>query len=158
IAAVQALYGAREPDAFDAAAPDDTLATAALLPHDNASPGSSLLAGDGDLTTFSDVDWYRVKIPCGSHGATVQLQIGGLSLLAARIAVLESAGHVLAPAAGEAGSDLDLHLDGLRSGSSYFIKVERATDDVFAVGSYRLEVLPDPDPHNPGGGPAHQPG
>jgi len=95
-----------------------------------------------DLTTLGDVDWYQFKSNSKPGGVTVQLRTAGLSLLSARVSVYDNAGRLLAStdAGGEPGRDLQLRLDQLPSGSTYFVKVERATNNVFGIGGYRLEV------------------
>ena len=69
IADIQSLYGVRQPDAFDAKKPNDSFATA--TPVNNLT---SQLAFDGDLTTPSDVDYYKIHHAPGTrtdldHGA-----------------------------------------------------------------------------------------
>src|SRR5262249_56603059 len=67
----------------------------------------------------------------------------GLSVLEARLSVYDAGGHLVGSATAAApGADLTVHLDATKA-ATYFVKVEKAADDVFAVGSYRLEVTPD---------------
>ena len=54
VANIQALYGVRAPDRYDAAGGNDTAAQAAAIP--GTGPGSQRLWTDGDLTTAADVD------------------------------------------------------------------------------------------------------
>src|SRR4051812_10081083 len=54
VAHLQALYGARRPDAYDAAGGNDTVARATAIPRVSAST----LIATGDLTTMGDVDYY----------------------------------------------------------------------------------------------------
>src|SRR5262245_683773 len=60
IAGVQAMYGVRKPDGYDAAASNDTLATATVL---TLSYGG--VASNADITTMADVDYYKVTAPTG---------------------------------------------------------------------------------------------
>lgn len=136
IAALQALYGARQPDAYE--------------PSDGFSQAPHLMLDDrieADLTTLQDVDVYQLVTTGNSNSATIHLRTAGLSLLEPRINVYEVAGPksqpVLIQSASSTellGSDLTLHLDQLKAKSTYFIEVESATADVFGIGSYRLEV------------------
>lgn len=141
IAHLQALYGARRPDAYDAAASNDTAATATALPR---SSGTQLLAG-GDLTTMADVDYYKFTAPALTSmvsGVTVRLKASGMSLLTASVTVYDAAGRVVASGASTDPLDNDLTLTfrpGL-FGGNYTIKVEGARGDVFDVGAYTLAV------------------
>src|SRR5438874_8857219 len=58
IAGVQAMYGARKADVYDTAAPNDTLASATPL---TLYYGGVTLSAD--ITTMSDVDFYKVTGP-----------------------------------------------------------------------------------------------
>lgn len=143
VANLQTLYGARTPDAFDARHSNDTLETASLLSPAGQSPD---LSADADLSTRQDVDWYRFKLNGRPGGLTIQLHTAGLSLLEGRLSVFDTAGHLVGSAtAATPGSDLQIHLD-QTSSATYYVKVEKATDDVFAIGSYQLDVTPDAAP------------
>src|SRR5262245_34884680 len=139
IANLQALYGARSADAFDVKRSNDTLPSATAL---TPSGPSSVMTATADLTTLGDIDWYQFRSGSKPGPVTVQLRTAGVSLLAARVSVYDSAGRLLAStdAGGEPGRDLQLRFDQLPAGSTYFVKVERATNDVFGIGGYRLEV------------------
>ncbi|HXG12774.1 MAG TPA: matrixin family metalloprotease [Gemmataceae bacterium] len=158
IEALQALYGEREPDEFDARQPNDTWESASLLPSEGGSEDASRRAAVGDLTTAADVDWYRFRVPGGNRRVTIRLHTAGQSLLAGQVTLHDSVGRILA--AGSAafpGSNVELHLDGLRPAENYFIRVAKAADDVFAVGAYRLEVDVEDGSHDPVGGAASEP-
>jgi hypothetical protein len=146
IAGLQSLYGPRQPDAFDAAKPNDTMAQASMLTGANqgATKGSVLAAGD--ITTASDVDWYTYHVPSGSSGLTVTLHTQGLSLLVGRLSVYDAAGNELGclQSTGPLGDDdLTLHIDAAAAGKQIFVKVEGATGDVFGIGGYELAITPD---------------
>lgn len=135
IADLQALYGARTPDAFDLKAANGSRATASDLKKDAAT---GILAADADLTTLGDVDFYKFK--ASSSEATVHFQAKGLSLLRARVSVFDANGRLLASgsAADAFNNNVPLQLSGLTVNATYFIKVEGATADAFGVGAYRL--------------------
>src|SRR5206468_6056639 len=61
IAGIQAIYGARKPDAYDAQASNDTQATATAL-----TLSSGAVTVNADLTTMADVDYYKVIAPSGT--------------------------------------------------------------------------------------------
>ena len=137
VANLQALYGARLPDEFDLAGPNDTRATASTMPKD-ATVGAYV--ANGDLTTTGDVDGYKFK---AGASTTITLQAKGLSLLQARVSVYDSTGKLVASATAQDALNNDVTLDlALTDGAVYFIKVESATSDVFGVGSYKLTADP----------------
>jgi hypothetical protein len=135
VAGVQAMYGARRPDAFDAAAANDTPATATALTL--AYGGVSLTA---DVTTMSDVDYYRVVVPAGSDGTlAVSVDARNLSLFAPKVSVFDSSGALVATAAASTyGGVATVNLTGLVAGQTYYLRVTGATTDVFGMGAYRL--------------------
>jgi hypothetical protein len=145
VAAVRALYGARAPDAFDAAGANDTRATADAMPWGESA--TQLLA-DGDLTTLADADHYKFTIGLAAAptafllGVTVRLKASGISLLAPRVTVYNSAGQVVASGASTdvMNNDVALHFRPGLLGGTYTVKVDNATADVFGVGGYRLAV------------------
>jgi hypothetical protein len=136
VAGIQALYGARRPDAFDARASNDSLASATPL---TLSYGG--VAVNADLTTVADVDDYRLTVPSGSDGTlTVSVDARGLSLLIPAVSVFDAAGNLVATAsAGSAyGSVATVRLTGLVAGQTYTVVADGGTTDVFGMGAYRL--------------------
>lgn len=134
IANIQALYGVRQADAYDAVVPDDAFAAAVrILPNKPVA---------GDLTTVSDVDFYRFKAADTGGPASVTLQTNGLSLLAARLRVYDAAGYPLqtAVSAGPLGGDLRITLPTTIPNATYYVRVKPAHADVFGIGAYRLSV------------------
>jgi hypothetical protein len=137
IAGVQAMYGARKPDAFDAQAANDTLATASAL---TLSYGG--IAFNADITTMSDVDYYKVTAPAGTDGTlTVSVDARNLSLFDPKVAVYDSSGTLLATASASTYGDVaTVKLTGLVAGQTYYVMAGGATTDVFGMGAYRLSV------------------
>lgn len=136
------LYGERSPDEFDAAGDNGSLVKATLLyleSENDDDPGISL---EADLTTSSDVDYYRFTVPSGVNSLHIGLQAQGLSLLTSRIALLTADGRELQTRAttDPLKNDLAIDLSGLTAGESYSIRVESASDDVFAIGRYVLSI------------------
>jgi hypothetical protein len=147
VAALQALYGPRRPDAFEGAHGNDTFSTATPLSLGN--PGSPTPANiQADITTNQDVDIYRVRLSNGTS-LDVKLNVAGQSLLVPRLTVYDAAGHIVASALAPdpLNNNLSLHLDHLTPGGVYYVKVEGGTKDVFGIGQYDLEI----DPHPAGG-------
>ena len=142
IARLRAVYGARTPDVFEGAYGNNSLARAVALPRDSLL--SNRYTAVGDLTTLADVDFYKFSVPAllGITGVSVRLQTAGLSLLAPRVTVYNSAGQVVASrlSADPTSNDLALQFTPSLLGGTYFVKVDNATADVFGVGGYRLAV------------------
>ncbi|SRR5579883_204084 len=147
VAALQALYGPRQPDAFEGATGNDTFSTATPLSlGDPRSPAPIDI--QADITTHQDVDIYRIRVP-NVTSLDIKLNVAGESLLVPRLTVYDAAGHIIASALAPdpLNNNLSLHLDHLTSGDEYYVKVEGGTGDVFGIGSYGLEI----DPHPAGG-------
>lgn len=143
VAALREVYGVREKDKYDKHSANETRGTATTL--------STLLTNQvialGDLTTTTDVDHYKLTFPLsvlgvGPRDLSVRLQTEGRSLLNAKVTVLDANGAVVQSAlsTNPLDNDVTLRVNGAKSGASYFVKVERAVNDVFAIGSYRLVV------------------
>jgi hypothetical protein len=161
IANLQALYGARQPDAFDAKKSNDTMATATRLTASQAPGQIQTISVDADLTTLQDVDWYSYRPQPNADGLRVSLDTAGISLLVGRISVYDANGKLIASAA---SSD---PLDGNQSlcvsyqepgfdFSTIYVKVEKASNDVFGIGSYQLDLVSTVPGHHapPKNGPA----
>src|SRR5439155_5581909 len=135
IAGVQAMYGARKPDAFDAQAPNDTLAAATPL---TLYYGGVTLGAD--ITTMSDVDYYKVTTPSGTDGTmTVSVDARNLSLFDPKVSVYDSSGTLLATASASTYGDVaTVNLIGLIPGQTYYLRADGATTDAFGMGAYKL--------------------
>jgi hypothetical protein len=135
IAGVQAMYGARKPDAYDAVASNDTLATATAL---TLSYGG--ISTSADISTMADVDYYKVTAPSGTDGTlTVSVDARNLSLFDPQVSVYNASGTLLATArAATYGDVATVNLTGLVAGQTYYLRAAGATTDVFGMGAYRL--------------------
>src|SRR5262249_62106943 len=92
IAGVQAMYGARTPDTYDATASNDTQATASAL---TLCYGGA--AFNADITTMADGDYYKVTAPSGTDGTlTVSVDARGLSLFDPKVSVYDPSPTLLA--------------------------------------------------------------
>jgi hypothetical protein len=133
IAAIQALYGARQPDQYQGTTGNGTLATA--TPYGNGP----LTA---DLTTLSEVEDYKFTTGLLTTGVTVQVDAAGLSLVTPNVEVLNSQGQVVASTftTDPTNNDLSISLDRVQSGATYYVRVSASQDNVFGVGSYNLSI------------------
>jgi Matrixin len=142
IAALRGLYGARVPDQFDANGSNNSMTSADALPSDALL--ANRLSATGDLTTNADVDFYKFNVPLlvGLTGVSVRLQAAGLSLLAPSLTIYDKYGRVVATAKSTdpTNNDLSLRFTPGLFGGTYYVKVDGATSDEFAMGGYRLAV------------------
>ncbi|AMV24788.1 Matrixin [Gemmata sp. SH-PL17] len=131
IAAIQALYGARQPDRYEGAEGNSTLAT--------ATRNSDVTA---DITATGDVDTYKFTVGLLTQSVTVNLRAAGLSLLTARVEVLDGTGRVLATrtVTDPTANDITMSLGGLRAGSTYYVRVSSAPGSAFGAGAYTLQI------------------
>jgi hypothetical protein len=146
-AALQALYGVRQPDAYEGAHGNDTIATA--TPLIDLTPGTFSsaagldrpIAADADVSTPTDRDVYAVTVPPGASGAlTVSVRASGISLLTPRLDVLDASGRVVASAVttDPLHNDLTVTVPGAAAGATYYARVEAGQPGVFGIGSYRI--------------------
>ncbi len=157
VAAIQALYGARQNEASN-----NTFATATPLGFADVSNlagafppsadsagnlyGTNLLgekttwAAAADLSTASDIDDYAVT----GDGAplTADLHANGLSLLTARVTVFNAAGKSVATAQAVSplNNDVVVNLPSTTPGATYYVQVAAKDNSVFDIGAYRLAV------------------
>ena len=145
MADVQALYGgARTGDAFEGTGGNETIATATTY-------SGSL---EADLTNAADVDVYRYTAD-SSDPRWFKVRAKGLSLVAAKVEVLDANGQVIASAESNSPlqNNVSVFTDQLVAGNDYYIRVSAARSDVFGVGAYRLMVdsaeadTPGPNPN-----------
>jgi hypothetical protein len=135
IAGVQAMYGARKPDAYEGASGNGTLATAAPLAL--SSGGVTINA---DITNMGEVDYFKVTAPSSSDGTlTVRADASTISLLDPKVSVYNASGTLLGSAsAATYQGTATLKLTGLVAGQTYYLQAAGATTDVFSMGAYKL--------------------
>jgi Matrixin len=138
IAGVQSIYGARQPDAFDAAAANDGFATASPL----SLAGGTSTSFYADLTSMADVDFYQLTATPGYDTLQVTMDARGKSLLAPKISIYDAAFNLVGQAdAGSAYGTLATYTyGGLTAGQTYYLVADGATGDAFGMGAYRLDV------------------
>jgi hypothetical protein len=135
IAGVQAMYGARKPDAYEGATGNGTLATAAPLTL--SSGGVNITA---DITNLGEVDYFKVTAPANTDGTlTVTVDASTISLLDPRVSVFNAAGTLLGTASASTyQGTATVKLTGLVAGQNYYLQAAGATTDVFGMGAYKL--------------------
>lgn len=140
VAAIQALYGVRSADPYEGSAGNGTTATAF-----NLTANGNLTAITADLTTAGDADVYRFTTPSvftGASGLRINLEAAGISLLTARVTVLNAAGQVVASAVATdpLSNNVSVVVPNYQASTTYYVKVEGASGDVFSVGAYNLRL------------------
>ena len=140
IANVQTLYGVRAADSFDAAAPNKSLGTATPL---GSSP--SQLGFVADLTTATDVDYYKIVTPVLDVlpvNVTIQIDTAGLSGLVPTLSVYNHAGQLLARKSGASPLDgnVAITLNNVAPLTTLYIEVGRGQSGVFGIGAYTAQI------------------
>ena len=142
IAGIQALYGARVPDALQSSGQGTNSANAVDLTAQLDSSGQVSL-NNVSLATIGDTEYFSVTAPANA-GSTLQIgaDASGTSLLSPRITVYDASMHPLATAGNAAayGDNADVQVGSVQPGQHYLIAVTGATNDVFATGSYQLHL------------------
>jgi hypothetical protein len=140
--ALQTLYGIRSADSFDATATNDRRSSATPLTWTNEYAQGPQAVAAGDLSTPQDVDHYRFALPTAFGTTEIRLQAAGLSLLTARVSLIDSAGNVVAvkQTTDPLKNDLLLSVAGLMPHESYVVRIESARPNVFGIGRYELSV------------------
>jgi hypothetical protein len=140
ITAIRQLYGPRR-DIYEARSNNArSLATTILNPP--GFNGSTPLSVNGSLNTMTDIDFYRISPLPGKEKVSIRLWASGISLVKATLEVQDRFGNKLADAKVDSVFENNLQLDigSLKDHPSLFIRVARNTNDVFAIGDYRLDI------------------
>lgn len=117
------------------------------------STTKSAVVNNLDLTTSSDVDYFKFVVPSGSSSSLrVTVVSEGLSLLNPKVEILNSAGTVKATATAAStdyGATITATFNGIAAGQTYYAKISSANSvAAFKTGRYALVVNmgTDPDP------------
>lgn len=141
ILAIQSLYGKRSPDSFETRSTNNSASNATRLKTQTSRNAIVPVVAYGDITTASDVDFYSVEVPSKYSGqVTLKLQTGGLSLLNAKISVMDDKGTLILQSVVQdvGGGAASIVLPSVTSGSKLMIKIEPIANNAFQVGSYGL--------------------
>lgn len=140
IASIVKLYGARR-DIYEPTR-NETRRTATSITNPRGYTGAIPLSVNGSLNTVSDVDFYRFRPIAGKEKVSVRLWASGISLVKAKLEVLDSQGNKIADVKTDSVFDnnLEIEIGSLNPSRDYFIRVAANTTDQFGVGDYRLEL------------------
>jgi hypothetical protein len=134
VAAVQALYGPRTPDAYEGPAGNNSLSTAATM----ALPEIA-----ADIGVIGQTDYYQYTIPkYADQTVLVSAQNGGVSLVQPRLSIYSASGALLgtSAAANPFSANVSISLSHVKRGTVLYFKVDSASGNVFGMGGYRLKV------------------
>lgn len=142
IGLLRKLYGSRQADQYDKKGSNDTFDRATFL-SDTLTRAVQGTVVNGDITSASDVDYYRFS--AGLPGwMTINVKTSGLSLLTSQLEVLDSAGKRIAysvtndPLSGDLSIRLFTQL-----GKNYTVRIAASAGSAYNVGAYQLQLRPD---------------
>ena len=140
ISAIRQLYGPRR-DIYEATS-NNTRTLATRINYPANFTGNRPLSVSGSLNTLGDVDFYRLQPLPGKERVSVRLWASGISLLKAKLEVLDRFGNKLADAKVDSVFENNMQLDisSLSDHPVLFIRVARNSNDVFGIGDYRLDI------------------
>jgi hypothetical protein len=143
IAALQAIYGARTPDAFEGVKGNDTFGSATnlafLATANNLNSSSGGPVSVADISTPTDRDTYKIVSTIGAP-FVVTVHASGLSLLTPRLTVFDALGQPVATAVttDPLHNDLTVTVPSAHAGATFYARVESGQPGVFGIGSYRI--------------------
>jgi hypothetical protein len=165
IPAIQSLYGPPSSVEIQDDPPNHSLATAedfleegleefaahALHPGTTPNEGSlTPLTVDSTLLSPGDVDYFRYQTTFDAPNFVVSLQTSGISLLNARLTLLDAVGNpVPSTVTTDPATGVSIRPAYAYPGAFYYFKVESTNPDVqnvFGIGNFRLAVTPDAFP------------
>ncbi len=141
VAGIRAIYGARNPDVYQAQGLATSPANAADLTAGLDALGRETLANTS-LATIGDTEVFSVVAPAGATGLRVAAVASGVSSLSPALTILDSSLTPLGSAADPAswGNSALVSVSDIVPGRRYYVQVTGATNDVFAVGAYDLGI------------------
>ncbi|WP_165219001.1 matrixin family metalloprotease [Aquisphaera insulae] len=142
IAGIQAIYGARTSDAYQAQGTGLGFSSAIDVSAGLAAANSASL-GSLSLASIGASEYFAFTAPSYATG-TIQVTAAAanVSMLSPRVSIYDASGHLLATAGDpSAWSDnVTAIAAGVVPGQKYYAVVTGATQDVFSVGTYNLTV------------------
>jgi predicted Zn-dependent protease len=143
IEGIQSLYGVRTTDHFQSQGQGTSASNAVDLTSSLNAQGQAELGGVS-LSTIGDVEYFSVVAPA-IDGATLEVaaKASGISLLSPDVRVIDQSTGATMPTNGDPslrGDGASVTIPGARPGHRYLIAVTGATNDVFSIGSYAVQV------------------
>ncbi len=140
---IQAMYGARVADVYQAAGSGLSASTAIDLTG-GLDGSKAETVSNVSLATVGDTEYFSVNVPTGMTGESLSATAAasGISSLSPKITVYDASMNVLGSDGDSTawGNNATVNLASVQPGQRLVIAVTGATNDVFAVGSYALQL------------------
>ncbi len=142
---LRTVYGGRQSDRFDASTSNNSYTNATdITPYFDGSQRISLAGLD--VSSSSDVDWYKVTVPAGGS-MTITMQSSRLSSLIPRVTVYnESLQSMGTAAGGRYGDTITVTVSGVGTNQILYIKAMAGVTGSAGIGNYGLQVNVGSDP------------
>ena len=142
VAGIQAIYGARTPDADQGQGQGLDFGSAVDLGESLDASGAASVGGVS-LATIGDTEYFKVVAPADASG-TLQVTAApaGLSLLSPKVTLFNASQQAVDAESDPSayGDNVTAGTGGVTPGQVYYAAVTGATGDVFSVGAYTLNV------------------
>ncbi|MCI0464381.1 MAG: matrixin family metalloprotease [Gemmataceae bacterium] len=145
IAGIRSIYSNGNPrsaDAFDASSSNGSFTAATNITSWVDATSKTALLTNLDVTSTTDVDYYKVVAPAGTNGTLkVTVQSKGLSLLAPTVKVYNANMSLLksAWAPGYTGGTATVSIN-VTAGQQYYILVDGVDNTAFGTGAYAMTL------------------
>lgn len=147
IAGVRSIYsgnGPRSADDYDAKAANNTIGTAKDITSEIGKAAASAIVTDLDITTTSDVDFFKFTAPKWSPTSiVVSMQASGLSLLSPKLTVYAADQKTIigtVTSSSISSGTVTVRLNGVDNGDVFYIKAEGNSSAGFAIGNYAITL------------------
>jgi len=138
---IQSVYGTRAADPYDASQSNNSSTYATnITPYINGA--GQIALSKPDITTSSDVDWYKMTAPTQTVGTMkVTMQSSNLSSLIPSVTVYNASLQVAGGSTGtNYGDTASVTVWGIQPGQVWYIKALAGTTGPGGVGAYGLLV------------------
>ncbi len=142
IAGIQAIYGARTPDHFQSQGLGTSFVNAADLSADFNREGTAIITGTS-LATIGDTEYFNFVAPANASGnLSVTVGTTNVSMLSPELTLYKAPGQPIETEANPAawGDNLTAQVTGVTPGQRYYVTVTGATNDVFSVGAFDMNL------------------
>ncbi len=142
IAGIQAIYGPRTPDLFQRAGLGTSFVSAADLTSNFNPNGTAIIKGTS-LATIGDTEYFTFVAPANASGnLSVTVGTTNVSMLSPKLTLYKAPGQPIETEANPAawGDNLTAQVTGVTPGQRYYVTVTGATNDVFSVGAFDMNL------------------
>lgn len=142
LAGIQAIYGPRKADVYEAAG-YGLSAAASIDLSSGLKTSQTSTAAWASLNSIGDVEWFSFVAPSYASGSwQVTASASNMSMLSPLVKIYDDSGRVLGQAsdASQWSNSVTASMGSIVPGRRYYAAVTGATNDVFSVGAYNLIV------------------